>query len=208
MSYTAPPFAFELKYQLPIGLVSKKYRLPKGYTEVSLEKEIRKAFKDSFRKEIKDGKERYQDMLFKHYHEIMRLNPELAKFIRLNAKNPYRDAFDILRGVCSRMNEKDIIYFLKRYDDASFFKIDESRRALIQKQFKVKIHWVMSPDTEAVLTSMFKQIQGEETQTDSSQVIPTSFFNTRHDITDISAEVSNGDEVEKNVIETQTQGPS
>lgn len=152
--------------------------------------------------------QRYQGMLFKHYHEIMRLNPELPKFIGLNARNSYRHAFDILRGVCSRMNAKDIIYFLKRYDDPGLFMIDESRRALFQKQFKVKIHWVMSPDTEAVLTRTFKQIQGEETQTDSSQVSPASFFDTKHDEKDVSAEVSNGDEVEKNAIETQTQGPS
>lgn len=53
-----------------------------------------------------------------------------------------------MRGVCSRFNIDDIVYYPKRYEQAILTQTDRQRIINFEKTFSCKALWVMTPNTD------------------------------------------------------------
>lgn len=138
--YHAYPLEFEQANGIPEGVLSQKYSLPNGFHEEALESALL-------------GTELN---IAKIYVEIMRLNPELKQAVERRVITPEKYQFDILRGVCTRINIEDIIYYLRRNGDKdeSKAKRDLMRHKQLEKEFDVKLYWFLSPETEQQLRAI------------------------------------------------------
>lgn len=139
-----PARQFEIENSLERGTVSRRYHLPKGYSEATLEAHVLAAKSDV-------------DAIF---GELMRLNPEVRPLLEKRVSDIQNYKLDVIRGMCSEFNVDDIVFYISgEYQ----LDIHTSNRKMVQfeKKYDVKVDWILSPETESRLSNILSERKAE-----------------------------------------------